>query len=699
MSRAPLLIELGCEEIPARMIPRAAADLAEAVAGLVDAAGLARGDATAWGGTRRLAVRVDAVEGRQPDRVEDLTGPPAAVAFDAAGKPTPAALGFAKKQGIDPADLKPVETPRGTYAGVRREVAGRTLGALLAEGLPGAVAGMRFPKTMRWGDGGPRWVRPLHWIVALHGDAVLDLEVFGVRAGDVSRGHRFLAAGEARVADADAYAEALRGARVLVDPAERRRALRRLLDDAAVAAGGTRVEDEGLLEEVADLVEWPGVVCGAFDEAYLDLPRELLVTTLRHHQKCFCVQGADGALVPRFLAVANTDRDPAGHIRRGNEWVVGGRLEDAKFFWSEDRRSPLESRVERLAGVTVHAKLGSYLDKAERIAALAAALGERLGWDASRREAARTAARLAKADLVTGTVGEFPELQGRVGGLLLRAEGAPAEVADAVYHHYRPLGPGDEPAPAGVPAAVALADKLDAVGTFVSRVERPTGSRDPFGLRRAVNGIFRTVAERELPLSLADVAELAGGGAEVAGFLGERLPHFLRERGFRAGEIAAALRPDPGHPSWGRPLGDLLARLEALQGVRDRRDFRHLVELTKRVDNILVRNADTLAGLDADAAAGFEETEGAARDLRAQLDAAGPRIERSSEARDYPRVVEELAGLIGPVDRFFADVLVMDPERPAATAARTGLLGRLRDVVTADFDIRELSGEAERSEG
>jgi glycyl-tRNA synthetase beta chain len=485
--KAPLLIEIGCEEIPARMIPAAASDLAARTGAILDQAGLAHGAVSSWGGTRRLAVRIDDVEARQADRSEQVLGPPASAAFDAGGKPTSAAAGFARKQGVAPEALRRIETEKGVYAGFQRDVAGRSVGEVLASTFPAAVAAMAFPKTMRWGSGAHRWVRPVHWLLAIHGGDVLPIELFEVRAGGSSMGHRFLAQGAVKIADPGAYAGALRAAFVLADPDERRKALSRRLAEAAAAAGGELVEDASLLEEVVDLVEWPGVVAGRFDDRFLDLPREILVTTLRHHQKSFSVQRGY-KLLPVFLSVANTDRDPAGHVRRGNEWVVSGRLEDARFFWDEDRRTPLSARLETLRRVTFHQKVGSYADKAERVANLAAEIARRVGLDDQRDIAvARDAGRLAKTDLVTGLVGEFPELQGIAGGLLLRGEGSDPAVADGVYEHYKPVGPEDGVPSSVTGAIVSLADKLDTVAALTAVGEAPTGSRDPFGLRRAAN--------------------------------------------------------------------------------------------------------------------------------------------------------------------------------------------------------------------
>ena len=690
MSR-PLLVEIGCEEIPARMIAAAADDLRARLTAVLDQAGLPHGPTRAWGGTRRLAVRVEAVEGRLDGREETVLGPPVAAAFAPDGRTTPAGAGFAKKQGIDPASLQRIETDKGVYAGFRRAVEGKTLERVLADGLPASVAAMSFPKTMRWGDGKHRWVRPVHWVVALHGADVLALEILGASAGRLSDGHRFLAPGPVTIAHADAYVEALRAARVLVESVERREALARALDAAAASAGGSPVEDGTLLDEVVELVEWPGVVVGRFDAAFLGLPREILVTTLRHHQKSFSVQGASG-LLPAFLSVANTDRDPAGHVRRGNEWVVVGRLQDARFFWGEDRKRPLATRVDDLKRVTFHKKLGSYAEKAERIAALTRAIARRLSFSPGDEGIAVEAALLSKSDLVTGLVGEFPELQGIVGGLLLRAEGAHPSLADGVAEHYRPVGAEDSIPASTVGCVVALADRLDTIAGLIRAGEAPTGSRDPFGLRRAASGVFRIVAERGWPLSMTDLFEWADRDAKAHAFLQERLVHWLVERGSTGHEVEAVRRPKVSPTDFdGWPLGEILRRLEIVRTLRGRADFSKLVELTKRVDNILAKQPAPVAS----AAPAFREQHVSALALDRAHEALRPGILAASEASDFLAVIDRIAGLVAPVETFFDDVLVLDPGNPGATQSRCELLARVRSTVTRDFDIRELAGQAD----
>ena len=697
-TRHPLLIEIGCEEIPARMIANAAIELERRLLGILDQAGLAHGDHVAWGGVRRLAVRVENVQSCQQDREETVLGPPAKVAFLDDGQPSKAAIGFAKKNGIDPATLTTIESERGSYVGFTREVSGQAIGEVLARTFPPAVAEMTFPKTMRWADGRWRWVRPVHWLLALHGESVLPIELFGAKASGHSRGHRFLSSGVVEVAHPDRYGRVLQDAAVLVDPGLRRQRIEALVGEAAGAAEGIVVEDTELLEEVADLVEWPGVVTGHFDSGYLDLPRELLVTTLRHHQKCFSVQDGEGRLLPAFVAAANTDRDPSGHIRRGNEWVVGGRLEDARFFWTEDRKVSLDSLSAKLTGVVFHRKAGTYADKAQRVAERAAQLAALLGLPEPTVDQCRAAGRLCKNDLVTGTVGEFPELQGEVGGLMLAAEGADAAVARGVYEHYRPLGRDDELPESLVGQVTAVADKIDSIAELIRAGERPSGSKDPLGLRRAGNGIVRIMLNSAWSSGLAGVASIADADQAALDFLRERMVAVLRDSGFTGKEILAVTRPrvDPTEAdSW--PLADVRARLEAIKRIRGREDFRHLVKLTERVDNILTKNADAIEHVveqAGDKSAGQEVPQSEAR-LAKMVDQYAPVMRTNAEQKCYDETVQILAEFIDPVERFFTDCLVVDPSQPETTRRRYELLLDLNQLFTKYFDIRELAGEAE----
>ena len=690
-----LLIEVGCEEIPARMITSATSQLQSVVLEALASGGLAVGDSIAWGGSRRLAVRIENVEGHQTSKDETIYGPPGAIAFDENGDPAGPAIGFAKKQGIDPSLLKPMDTERGVYAGFVRHVEGRSLEAWLSEQLPARIASMTFSKTMRWAEGVHRWVRPVHWWVAMHGERVLDLELFGVRSGRVSRGHRFLGDGELQFPDAENYLQILEEHFVLADRESRRERILHSLQKEAEAAEVSVVSDPGLLEEIIDLAEWPSMVRGGYDSGFLKLPRELLITTLRYHQKCFAAQTESGDLVPWFFAVANTDRDPQGHIQRGNEWVVGGRLEDARYFWNEDLKLPLEQHQETLGRVVFHRKAGSYLDKSERIASIVDRIGGRLDLPAAILKAAGKAARNCKLDLVTGCVGEFPELQGVIGGLLTTAQGGNADTARAIYEHYRPAGAEDELPSTDAGALVSVADKLDTLAQLVLVGEKPTGSKDPFGLRRAANGLFRILLERDWSLSVQQVSAAATDAAtdtRVAEFLLDRSEHFLRERGWSSNEVRAVARPSRNEDLLSSiPFPEIEKRLDALRPLRGRQDFIRLIELVRRVDNILKKNQQLLEAIQQPAE---EDPMNASRALSDCLKSKDSLMKEHESASRFGDVVELIAAFVEPVESFFNDVLVIDPDNPGRTRTRATLLTNVRNSLTRCFDIRELSGEA-----
>jgi glycyl-tRNA synthetase beta chain len=698
---APLLLEIGCEEIPARMIAAAADDLRTRVLAVLDQAGLPHGESRSWSGTRRLAVYVAGVAPGLDGRQELMLGPPASTAFGPDGAPTPAGAGFAKKHGIDPAALQRVETEKGIYAALQRNVPGRSLEQVLADALPASVASMSFPKTMRWGDGTHRWVRPVHWVVALHGADVLELTMLGARSGRSSVGHRFLAPLPVAIDDSDRYVDALRAARVLADPKERRAALSAALEKAAASVGGTPVQDDALLDEMVEMVEWPGVVVGRFDAAFLDLPREVLVTTLRHHQKSFSIRGPE-SLLPAFLSVANTDRDPGGHVRRGNEWVVGGRLEDARFFWNQDAERSLASRRPDLERVVFHQKVGSYSKTSAAIGFWAQALARQLEFPPIDVERAVQASELCKADLVTGLVGEFPELQGVVGGLLLRREGGDEIVADAIADHYLPTGP-ESPLPrTDVGCVVALGDRIQLVHALLSIGEIPTGSRDPFGLRRATNSVFRILIDRRWPIGLDWILARGKQADGERAFWSERLVNYLVDQGFTPPEVRAVLSVGDGTAAFSWPLHTIVERLTALRGVRDREDFRTLLLLTRRIHNIVPQVSKLeLEWVETGwlpSPANYEEyehPEAAARDLREALRSQQPKVERAADAGDYATALSELATLAAPVGKFFDEVLVIDENQRDHTHHRKELVARLAGLLTRYFDIRELAGQAD----
>lgn len=723
MSRE-LLIEIGVEELPASWMPGLTRQLAERLEARLKEHRLAPGGPIeSYSTPRRLTVRLERIAERQEDLEETVTGPPVSAAFGPDGQPTPAAVGFARKQGVTVAELGRASSPKGDYLTFLKRQRGRTAIDTLPDVLGGVLRDLAFPKQMRWDatldDGRGEFVfgRPIRWLLFLYGGRVVPFtigraanaagpQVQDVESGALTYGHRFLttsgrAGRSIKVRSFEEYEARLKEHFVVLTHAERRERIARDLEGHARRLSGrvSLKDHHALLDEVADLVEFPAVVAGSFDPAFLALPEEVLSTTLVHHQHYFPVLSDRGELKESFLAVVNTQPKDERPIAKNAERVVTARLRDARFFWESDRKATLASRLERLHTVRFHKKLGSYRDKAERIEALAAWIAtEALG----RPEAAAhagTAARLAKADLTSDMVFEFPELQGTMGGIYAREEGQPAAVWKAIYHHYLPVAveadapPGREALGAAAVswAAVALADKLDTVAGLLFAGERATGSRDPFGLRRQMHGIVRilmdlpelTGIERELgfaPLAArarAPFGEPADGGDQAATFAVERVRFALEGRGFPV-EIVKAVTAVPA-------VAPLRARrvARALQDLRSSEDFLALAVLFKRVKNIAKELSGT-AALDRDAL-----TEPAERALLEALDARRPGVAAAAAAADYARAFTEIAALRPAVDRFFTEVFVMAEDARVRTARLT-LLAGLRDLILDLADISEI---------
>ena len=552
---ADFLLEIGLEEIPARMIAGAEAELARRVNELLSRERLLGPQAklTAYSTPRRLAVLVEGVLPVQSDIEERLTGPSWKVAFKD-GVPTPAAEAFAKKAGVPVATLEKVTNPKGEYVGATILRPGRTASDLLTAELPREVLALYWAKNMYWRAGKPeRFVRPVRWGVALLDAAVVPLEIAGIAAGSASRGHRVLHGDDPVVVpSATGYADSLRAARVLVDVAERRQSIRQALDSATRTVPGARWrEDAELIETVVHLTEWPSVVLGDFEPEYLALPEEVLVTVMRDHQKYFAVEGADGRLAAHFLAVLNTQVDEQGIaiIRHGNARVLRARFKDARFFWDFDQKTPLAERVDSLKNVTFQKELGSYYWKTEANLHVVEMLTRKLHSDYGvwfDRHRLMNAVRYAKTDLTTELVKEFTELQGVIGGLYARVQGLGETVACAIYDQYKPASVEDAIPKTVEGQVLGLADRIQTITAMFGIGNAPTGSKDPFALRRAANGIVKILAESELPLTLADVVE--AGGAEsaareqVEAFLRERLHFYLKDvRGFSYDVVAAVL--------------------------------------------------------------------------------------------------------------------------------------------------------------
>lgn len=710
MSR-DLLFEIGAEEIPAGYVPPALEQLERGAAAMLAELGLGHGAIRAIGTPRRLTLTVAGVEDRQPDVDEEVTGPSAKAAFDAEGRPTRALIGFCQGRGVDPAAVRRVQTPKGEYVAVTVHRVGKPAAEVLAGALAALATRLQFPKSMRWLDDDTRFARPVRWLVALLGGDVIPVRAFGLEAGRVSRGHRFLAPGPVEIAAAGDYAAALEARHVLADHDVRARRLREQLERLAAEAGGRLVRDDELVEINNFLVEWPTAFAGRFDATYLDLPREVVVTALREHQRFFAVEGADGALRPVFVAARNGDARGLDTVRKGNQDVLVARLEDAKFYWDTDLRHTPAERVEALDTVVWMEGLGSLRGKAARLESLAGWVAERLAPAAA--DEARRAARLCKTDLLSEMIGsgkEYAVLEGVMGGHYARRAGEPEGVARAIAEHYRPRGAGDDLPETGAGVALALADKLDHVaGAFVGG-KIPSGSEDPYGVRRAGNGVVRILVEQGRHLDLRDAtmeatrvlfaADPELPQAEIVRKLGEfwrgRVEVALAERGLRYDETDAALearvpadggRPRPG---WIDPA-DALLRARTLAGFRGDARFAPLAILFKRVANILGKATEPIPpALDRARLA-----EPAERALVEALDRARAATGPLWERRAYGEILPALLGMEEAIHAFFDAVLVNAEDAPTRLN-RLRLVAEVRDAFVRGWDLSRVVVEGEQ---
>src|SRR5271169_1183585 len=607
------LLEIGCEEIPARMIDAASRELQEKLNTLLQRERLAPAGAISHLDTpRRLTVIASGIPASQPDITEQVSGPSAQVAYKD-GQPTPAAQAFAKKVGVDVAKLERVGTPKGEYLAATVTRKGRASAAMLAETLPKEISALYWPKNMYWRKRGELFVRPVRWLVAMLDEQVIPLELFGILAGKTSRGHRIIGSDNVTISKPSVYVESLLGAKVL-GAIEREQVIRKALDAATRTISGARWrEDKPLVATVVNLTEFPSVILGSFDPEFLDLPDEVLVTVMRDHQKYFAIEDANGKLLPHFLAVLNTAADSDGLIRHGNERVLRARFNDARFFWQTDQKQTLRQRVDLLRNVTFQKDLGSYYDKTMRVQHMASWLAEMVKQRgvAVRPGIVHKAALLAKTDLTTELVKEFTELQGIVGGLYARVQpldegmkpDVQLEISRAIYDHYKPESM-EADAPATVEGAVlSIADKADSIAGMFALGLIPSGSKDPFALRRQANGIVKTIAEHKLPLRLSEIMADArvrykGSEAEkrfsnaayaesMRGFFRERLEFYLKDaRGYAYDVVSAVLAVDSDD------VVDAAARAEAVSKVRDLPDFAKIAAASKRIRNILKQAED-----------------------------------------------------------------------------------------------------------
>lgn len=688
MKRDDFLFEIRTEEIPAAMLAGAREDLARGISEALAQEGLAPEAVESYATPRRLAVLARRIPERQSDRETEVLGPPAAAAFGADGKPTRAAEGFARAQEVEVSDLVVVDSPRGRTAAVRKTVPGRAAVDVISDVVPGVVASLTFPKTMRWGAGDKAFVRPIRGVVALYGSRVVPMDVLGVRSGNATVGHRVLSDGEVRIAAPDQYLPRLRGAYVEPDGGARREAIRESASRLASQVGGTVDADADLAATLADLVEWPGLVRGSFDPEFLELPEEITTTAMRVHQKFLPVRGPEG-LLPHFIAVMDNSADPRGFIAKGCEWVLNARFADARFFFREDSRESLESRLPELERLTFQERLGSYAAKTARLEELAVAIAEAVG----RRDLVsdvRIAARLSKADLTTRMVREFTDLQGIMGGLYARAEGRPDAVWKAISDQYRPQGQSDDPPREPAGAVLSLADRFDTLAGIFRLDLVPTGSKDPYGLRRAAAGVvaiavafgwrldWSAVARKALALYPAELPGMEPGRAlsALGEFFRDRLRNFLERGGSSYDEIAAVARVG----AW--DFADAADRAAALTQARRRIDFRSLVLAFKRIRNIL--EGATLTEPSPEL-----YREGAERALASDFVEKKARLAELVSGRRYSEALETIASISPSLDRFFVEVLVNAPEEDLRRN-RLALLGAIQREFTRLADFSEI---------
>lgn len=683
-----LFIEIGTEEIPAGYIIPALEAMSAQMVRFLDENRISHGETVTGGTPRRLVLNIaDVAAAQEASRIE-IVGPPKRAAFDADGNPTKAAEGFAKGQGVSLADVHIKETPKGEYLCVYREETGTGTRELLEKMLPDFVARIPFPKSMHWGRLTVNFARPVRWMVALFGGKVLDFEYGDVRSGNMSMGHRFMSPVQIPVVDYASHRENLRKNFVILDIGERRRTIAEGAAKAAAGVGGRILEDEELLDEVTQLVEFPQPLVGRFEEKYLELPPELLITVIKKHQRYFAITGDDGKLLPYFVTISNTVPKDFALVAAGNARVVRARLEDARFYYREDQKVPLDDRVEQLRGVVFHSKIGTSIEKVMRFSELALWLGKTLA--PGSLDAIRRAAYLCKADLVSGVVGEFPELQGIMGKTYAALQGEPEAVAKAIYEHYLPNRAGGAIPLSKEGAIISIADKIDTICACFGVGLIPSGTADPFALRRQTLGIIRIVLETPMRLSLGNLIDLAlkllskrliqpaeNVKRDVLDFFQGRLHHFLvSQEGFNPDVIEAALSVGIDD------LVEAVARTRALAAFTRRTDFNSLAVAFKRVANII--KVPETAAVDPGLFQGSAE-----RDLYDALQAKESVLGDLLGKSSYSEALESMAQIKNLVDGFFDSVLVMD-KNESIKRNRLALLTRIHSLFSRIADFRKI---------
>jgi glycyl-tRNA synthetase beta chain len=686
MEKAELVVELGVEEIPASMLKDASRQFADTLLESLKAQRLSTGALTLWYTPRRMIVGIQDVPVRQDDLVETITGPPKSVAYDSAGNPTKAATAFAQKNGVPLTRVKVIQTARGEYLSIERKVRGEKTHKLLERLIPDSITKIQFPKTMHWSPDHFRFARPLRWVVALFSGKTVRFSIADVTASNWTAGHRFLGKSKIAVDSLASLRDRLRENSVLVDPGERLDVIKSGLQRAAETCGGQLREDPELLRTVTNLNEAPSVICGSFESRFLSLPKEILITVMREHQKYFCVLDGAGQLLPVFLAVVNLHADRNHIIQTGHERVLRARLADAAFFWDTDTKSKLGDREESLKHVLFQEKLGSYYDKTQRILALIPQVAGALDRTQLVPDL-ETAAHRCKCDLITEMVKEFTDLQGIVGGLYARAEGYPESVWKAIYEQYDPKSTSSPSPTSATGAVLALIDRLDTVCGCFSVGLIPSGSGDPFAVRRQGNGILKIIFDHRLSISLQDMIEWSLAAHNRKGdpissalkeFFEGRLRFLFEEMGFAYDCINASLAA-----GFDDPL-DTLERLRALQELRQEPDFLALASNFKRVVNILSQAGDVSGSLDESKLQDPAESALWRSYLQVR-----PEVEAARKNHDYGAALRSLASMRAVVDEFFKAVMVM-AEDPAIRNNRISLLGSVSQLFRSIADISRI---------
>ncbi|MEW6714268.1 MAG: glycine--tRNA ligase subunit beta [Nitrospirota bacterium] len=667
----PFLLEIGTEEIPARFISHGLESLKERFTQFLNDKAIHYGSITEYATPRRLAILIDDVSEKQEDRVTELTGPPKRIAFDESGTPTNAATGFAKSLNLELKDIRIVKTERGEYLSAVIEEKGEMTMAVLSRELPKLIESLQFPKAMRWGDGTMKFVRPIHWIFALFGSEIIPFELDGLKSGDLSYGHRFLSPEAVKINNPSEYASLLLKNHVVADTKERKKIILDGIKKIESENNCKVHEDMELLDTVTSLVEYPSVILGSFKREYLSLPKELPVTVMKTHQKYFSVEDAEGNLMPHFIVISNTKEQNDDIVRKGAERVLKARLEDARFYFAEDQKIPLWDYVEKLKTVTFQEKLGSIYEKIERVAFVCSFIADKLNFE--RKENLLRASMLCKADLVTGIVREFPELQGYMGMTYALNSGEEKEVASGIYEHYFPRHAGDALPSCEIGAIISLADKIDNIASFFLLDLIPSGSEDPFALRRQAAGVINILKNKEYPFSLDVLVETALKGLEgyspsikvlkgsIIKFFLQRLEGILLAEGYSHDIIQAAV------PSKELNIKDLKQRIELLSALKREPAFPELLTAAKRVCNILSKASPAILKKELLRETAEKELYRVTTDVTARL-----------RYTDFKALFE----LEEPINGFFEAVMVMDKD----AGVRSNRLALLFSVKSA-FDM------------